>query len=77
MNKLYFTDGIIVALTGVFLFLLPYFAVWRCQATWCLPGFNGAFHPEFLLTIPMGLALVIYSFRYKPRVSPPSPGSDS
>jgi hypothetical protein len=71
MNKWLFASGAGITLVGM-IYLFEYYAfLLRCNYTWC--PFQTGLHPEILLLVPLGLAVIGYSFWRKGRTRPANP----
>ena len=63
MNRWSLGFGATIILIGLGIYLSEYYALSRCTLVWCQTGFQ--LHPEVLLLVPLGLAVIGYSFRHR------------
>jgi hypothetical protein len=61
MNRWLLAWGAAITIVGLGIYLSEYYALLRCTLVWC--PLQEALHPGILLLVPLGLAVVGYSFR--------------
>ena len=69
LNKWVFACGAAITLVGLGIYLSEYYAIPTCNGFWCPTG-QVQLHPETLLLVPLGLAVMGYSFRRQGGVRP-------